>query len=219
MHRITKEGKCTCGGGPNCSPGKHPTRSFKRRHWEERFSVSGIWEDVQGPVNIAVLTGQPASRCPHIFVLDIDQDKGGMESLAHLLGIEPGTGAWQEAVLDRFPMETPLSETGGGGYHIFFEAPEEVEKVRSVTDLLPGVDVRGDGGLAIIPPSTHVSGSRYAWKRSPLVSDYDFQAPPAWLFYLLLERDVLEGPSLPESSGSRSRGGSDGDDGDDDVGR
>lgn len=36
--------------------------------------------------------------------------------------------------------------------------------IYNIVGLLPGVDVRGQGGLIVIPPSTHWSSSSYAWE-------------------------------------------------------
>jgi hypothetical protein len=29
--------------------------------------------------------------------------------------------------------------------------------------LVPGIDIRADGGFIVVPPSLHASGRRYAW--------------------------------------------------------
>jgi hypothetical protein len=34
---------------------------------------------------------------------------------------------------------------------------------QSRAGLLPGIDLRGDGGCVVVPPSIHPSGKSYAW--------------------------------------------------------
>jgi Bifunctional DNA primase/polymerase, N-terminal len=48
----------------------------------------------------------------------------------------------------------------------------------SASKIAPGIDVRGDGGYCISPPSTHPSGKPYAWS---VDSANAFAEPPAWL--------------------------------------
>lgn len=59
--------------------------------------------------------------------------------------------------------------------------------------ILPGLDVRTDGGYVVAPPSLHASGTEYLW---PLAPDEVDAAPcPAWL---------LEHLRQPGGSASRS---------------
>jgi hypothetical protein len=44
----------------------------------------------------------------------------------------------------------------------YFKMPEGVRVKNSAGAIAPGVDVRGDGGMVLIPPSLHPSGNRYA---------------------------------------------------------
>lgn len=59
-----------------------------------------------------------------------------------------------------------MVRTGSGGMHLFFAHPGHA--VRNSAGLLaPGLDVRGDGGYIIAPPSQRVSGRRCAWRAAP----------------------------------------------------
>jgi len=42
-----------------------------------------------------------------------------------------------------------------------------------------GLDIRGDGGYVVVPPSTHESGRIYKWTRG---LEHGLVAPPEWLF-------------------------------------
>src|SRR5215207_1148565 len=73
--------------------------------------------------------------------------------------------------------------TGGGGRHLFFNTPAGWRAPTNRTPL--GVDIRGQGGFAVLPPSMHDSGRRYAWKAgcepwNPELMDGPAKAPE-WL--------------------------------------
>jgi hypothetical protein len=55
----------------------------------------------------------------------------------------------------------PTSLTGGGGIHMLFRHPGR--RVPTRRGILPGMDIRGDGGFIVAPPSIHASGRAYAW--------------------------------------------------------
>jgi bifunctional DNA primase/polymerase-like protein/AAA domain-containing protein/primase-like protein len=97
-------------------------------------------------LNVAVATG----RKSRLVVVDIDPKNGGsLEALEARFGPMP---------------ETLRQATGGGGLQLFFYRPAEVERIPSSAGaLLPGVDVRADGGYVVVPPSIHPSGRRYEW--------------------------------------------------------
>jgi AAA domain/Bifunctional DNA primase/polymerase, N-terminal/Primase C terminal 1 (PriCT-1) len=58
-----------------------------------------------------------------------------------------------------------LSRTARG-YHSFFKSPDE-RRVDGRVGLLPGLDVRGEGGYVVVPPSVHASGVQYEWLTPP----------------------------------------------------
>src|SRR5207247_9654927 len=59
---------------------------------------------------------------------------------------------------------TRSAYSGGGGLHLIFAARQDLE-MRNTTALggYPGLDVRGEGGYIVVPPSLHESGRRYMW--------------------------------------------------------
>ena len=72
---------------------------------------------------------------------------------------------------------TMTVKTGGGGMHIYVKVPSSV-RVRC-TELAPGIELKGEGGSIIAPPSRHVSGEQYVW--SVLRIDGPHLLPEAWL--------------------------------------
>jgi hypothetical protein len=81
-------------------------------------------------------------------VLDVDPAHGGEASLAELVDAHEALPATLEV------------RTGGGGRHLYFAHPG-VRVANSVGALGPGLDVRGDGGYILAPPSGHASGGTY----------------------------------------------------------
>ncbi len=55
--------------------------------------------------------------------------------------------------------------TTGRGAHLWFRHPGE--DIRSAVELMPGLDVRADGGYVVVPPSVHESGQPYVWEHAP----------------------------------------------------
>jgi hypothetical protein len=84
-----------------------------------------------------------------IVVVDIDLQHGG-----------PASVAVAEAVHGPLPA-TVEAATGGGGRHLYYAHPGTT--VANRVAVRPGIDVRGDGGCVVAPPSVHPSGRRYAW--------------------------------------------------------
>jgi putative DNA primase/helicase len=120
--------------------------------------------------NIGCVTG-PVSE---LVVLDAD----GPEGLASLTAL--GT-----------PATTWLSVTGRveGGWQQFFRHPGAGVTVRNRAGLRPKLDVRGNGGYVILPPSLHASGRRYRWLTSP--GEIPLAPLPAPLLDLLLTPDAV----------------------------
>lgn len=110
-----------------------------------------LWPDA----GVAIRTGQG------LLVLDVDGDEGG-ESL-HQLEREHGD----------LP-ETVRCVTGAGTHYYFRGSARN-----SVGVLGPGLDVRGDGGYVIAPPSPHPNGRRYEWDLPP--DEVELAQAPGWL--------------------------------------
>jgi hypothetical protein len=80
-----------------------------------------------------------------LTVLDIDPEHGGADSLAALEQRYGALPATIEAV------------TGGGGRHLYFAHPGGI--VHNMVAIESGIDLRGDGGFVVAPPSTHPNGA------------------------------------------------------------
>lgn len=168
LHWVDK-GRCTCmrsdcGG----SAGKHPLNEWKRFQDEPMSleQVEEVWT-AQPRANIGLCTGARSG----VVVLDIDPRHGGDIGLETL-----------EAEYSKLP-HTIESQTGGGGRHLIFKHPGV--PIKNKVNLAPGVDVRGDGGIIVLPYSIHASGKHYEWELSSTPAQVKPADMPAWLLKLL----------------------------------
>ena len=149
---------------PVAARGKRPVvrwQSFEEKHASEA-EVRG-WFERWPAANVAVVTGAISG----IVVLDVDVRHGGEESLSKLALKYAGLPQTVEAV------------TGGGGRHFYFAHPGF--EVRNRTDLAHGIDLRGDGGVIIVPPSIHPSGKPYRWVPGHAPNEMALAPLPDWL--------------------------------------
>ena len=81
------------------------------------------------------------------------------------LDIDPRHGGDLEIEFRQLNIpDTVTALTGGGGVHHLFGHPGF--PVHNRAALYPGVDIRGDRGLIVHPPSVHTSGRLYTWEVS-----------------------------------------------------
>lgn len=144
-----------------------------------------------GRHNVAIMTGRG--------IVAVDLDGPGAEEALAKAGVE-------------LPKDAPRSQTSNGA-HVLLRVGGQVGnsvKLLASEELKPGtkkpvwqVDIRGDGGYVVAPPSTHESGHVYEWERRP---GRDIPTAPASLLALMRASGGLR--SAPEG-GSAAAGGSD----------
>lgn len=115
----------------------------------------------------AILIGVPTGRVSGIVVVDIDIKEG-----------RDGR-RWLDANRDALP-ETRTHKTLSGGLHLVFLTPGNVEIRNSASRLAPGVDVRGEGGYVIVPPSPGYS----------VADDIDPAEMPGWLIRACMRQET-----------------------------
>jgi hypothetical protein len=168
LYGIAEDGACRCRAGRLCpvkNRGKHPngTRSGT---WPELWSGADVqaWLEDHPDDNIGIITGARSG----LFVLDVD-GAAGVNSLTQLASERGALPA------------TRMVRTGSGGLHYYFRHPGHFTVRNSTSWIARGIDIRGEGGQVVAPPS--VSGlGEYT-----VISDTDIAEAPAWLLDVLAE--------------------------------
>lgn len=130
------------------------------------------WWEVHPDANVGIVTG---SANAGLIVVDLDVDSNkGIDGVAELREWERKNG--------KLP-ETWRAITGRGGAHLYFMAPDE--DTRNSAQFLGCIDIRGEGGYVVAPPSVHPNGNRYYWEDDP--DDVDLAQADDTLRKLLAE--------------------------------
>jgi hypothetical protein len=149
-----------------CQPrGKEPVtkRGFKDATTNPA-TIRRFWREINR--NIGIATGIISG----FWILD--EDPGGED---HIRRLEDKYG----------PLpKTRMVRTGRGGRHFWFKYTGPIQC--SIGRVAPHVDVRGDDGYGIAPPSVHENGQRYE-----LLSDVGLAIPPDWLVALTRKRPTI----------------------------
>ena len=101
------------------------------------------WFTERPDANVGVVTGA-VSDC---VVIDLDSDEARVKLKEMLVGFELSA--------------VPRSHTGKG-WQLFFKHPGV--SIPNRAGVIPGLDVRGDGGYVVAPPSIHPNGKQYKWE-------------------------------------------------------
>lgn len=130
--------------------------------------ITAWWEKFPG-ANVGIITGQISN----IAVIDVE--KGGK--------------------IDDLP-KTAMVQTGGGGWHLYYEyCPGTENKTR----VRPLTDIRGNGGYVVAPPSIHSSGKEYVWIRKGKLQPF-----PKNLFGIKSEPTKWDDVALGITEGQRN---------------
>jgi hypothetical protein len=141
------------------------------KKWTERATCDAeslrAWMQAHPGCNWGVACGIDS----RVFVLDID----GTEGQAAIRALSERHGHdW---------MKTLRVKTSRGA-HLYFCYPDGPTIRNSTSKLAPGLDIRGTGGYAVVPPSVHSSGHRYDWENE----NVPIARAPEWLLELVRAR-------------------------------
>ena len=147
-----------------------------------------IWFDLKYPqpdVGVAVLTGERS----RLFLLDIDSPDGhsGVDGFKSLRELKKRAGL----KLDRAPGW--ITQTNGNSF-LFRLAPGQI--VKSSTSVLgPGIDTKGSGSFAVLPPSRlDLDRPPYQWLNGFRLQDV--QPLPSEILELLQKKRTAEYSAL-----------------------
>ncbi len=183
---LEADSSCSCHKGQQCrSQGKHPHAQLVPKGYKDASCDPATvlaWWQLKPMANIGLATGG------QWFVVDVDLL--GLDEWHRLIELHGDPGGW-------------IVDTGSGGEHRYFRMPHGMA-IRCGTHVLPGIDVRGEGGLVVAPPSHHKSGVPYRWRVSP--AEGVLPDAPQWVVDLVtqskqsvpLVQPVTEGAALVE---------------------
>ena len=151
---------------PLCPMSKVPAFKWDKYQTEKptQALVTQWWTNTPG-FNIGLVTG--AISC--IVVVDCDTPDAVDRYLSHS------------------NYKPTLAVATGQGMHFYHHAPNF--RVSNAVRLLPDLDIRGDGGYVVAPPSIHPNGKRYQWHKRALI-----QPLPGYIFDLVKPREYMRTP-------------------------
>lgn len=151
--------------------GKRPLVEHGLHDASTNSGVIACWWSRWPAANIGLPTGAVSG----LVVIDVDSEEG----YEALLGLQRSHGA---------PLRTTWVRTPREGWHGYLLHHGE-HVPNSAGKLAPGLDIRGDGGYVVAPPSVGANGARYRRReRAPI-------APmPPWLLCLLRPGPAVQPP-------------------------
>lgn len=144
-------------------------------------TIRNYWQQFPNAL-LGITTGADSG----FFVIDADtaegHDKDGVGALRRMIEEH---GDWPDTI---------EASTPSGGRHIYFRWPEDLEIRNSESKLAPGIDVRGEGGMVIAPPTIKPGTDKlYQWQHPPGL--FELADCPDWLLEKIRENQK---PKLSE---------------------
>jgi Bifunctional DNA primase/polymerase, N-terminal/Primase C terminal 2 (PriCT-2) len=170
---------------------------WEKKSWKSAKSSNGrAWGMTKDPDELRrdftktsrSAIGIPTGAVNGIVVIEADTPEGhNVDGLASLKQLEAKHGALPETLTGESPT---------GSLHRYYNHPGNGAEVRCTTsELGPGIDVKGDGGMVIAPPSLRPGKGSYRWVNEAPIAD-----APDWLTALITAEPAAV---KPESNAGR----------------
>ena len=125
-----------------------PWQQFQTRK-PTRAEVMDWWLIKFHSANIGIVTGKVSD----LVVIDIDDTSKKHDILDNIIEM----------------ASPPMCDTPRGGKHLYFKYPNA--EIRNTVEILEKVDIRGEGGYVVAPPSQNGNGKNYAWIKGKKITD------------------------------------------------
>jgi hypothetical protein len=158
-----------------------PMSAWQNAATTDANTIRNWFENLYRGAGLGIATGVTAHG-DQLFVLDIDEHDPATSGGDTLHELENTHG--------KLP-DTVEVHTGSGGRHLYFLAPVEIRNDAG-RKLGPGLDIRGEGGQVVAPPTLHPNGRRYEWATDQGIGEITIAHAPTWLITLL-----TTGPKTP----------------------
>jgi P4 family phage/plasmid primase-like protien len=178
---VRTELRCTCGSAACPNVGKHPVGSLApngHKNATTELAQVAEWFKVRTdpasrwgwvPWNLGVATGNG------LVVIDAEP-RSNRPDLPTGLEVLDDWETWTAGT--SIPL-TKVIQSGSGGLHLWLSVDPNL-RIKPRNRVLPNVDVKGDGGYVLAPPSCHVSGGTYQLLHDRSVAPVG-EALRAWL--------------------------------------
>lgn len=159
---------------PAHSVEKQPLITWKDKPRVLTMEELSSWPQWERPgVRLGALTGRRSG----FFVVDADSQtaKDYLEFMKH--------------------PPCPMAKSGGDhqGLHLYFKLPDfRVKSLARLSDI-DGLDIRGEGGIIMLPPSRRPDGRTYEWMISPFGNE--LPEAPQWLLKSLQRQNEKDDKS------------------------
>jgi hypothetical protein len=165
----------------------HKSAKFSEgRPWGATTDAKEVRRDLEHwpEANVGIVTGPKSG----IFVVECDTPEGhDVDGIASLAMVVAKYGALPD---------TLMAESPSGSLHHYFNYPDGMRITNSASKIAPGIDVRGDGGMVVAPPSVKPGVGTYKWLNETFIAD-----APDWLLTLCQEKPVkrIQEPELSKT--------------------
>ena len=174
MDNVLQHALSYAAKGIRVIPIRPGTKSPSIENWTTQATtnpdtITQWWTTTYRNWGVGIVTGRATNR--QFFVIDIDEhdpQQSGHDTLADL---ENEHGKLPDTI-------TVLTPTGGK--HLYYSTPIPIRNDAG-RRLGPGLDIRGDGGQVLAPPTIHPNGQPYQFEHGYSINEHRLAEAPNWL--------------------------------------